>query len=276
MYDQLVQTKNPGLILILIDQSGSMDEPYDGGTKKNVAALAINRCIYEIIASCRSGNETRNRCQIGVYGYGYGGATQLIGGWVSEVEGKSLGIQTITRKVPDGAGGLVDSPFQLQIYIEPRAKGSTPMAQAFSKARDLIETSWLPRYPDSFPPVVINITDGAPTDDNGTSNDFDGAASAAKALMALRSNNGSLLLFNAHISSGNAPELCLPSVLPAGSDECARFLFDASSELPSELLSSAKAAGLNAQPKARGFVYRAGAEYLTKLIVFGSMGITGK
>jgi hypothetical protein len=265
MYDMLIQTAYPGLLVILIDQSTSMGEPYGAGRKMDFAALAVNRCIYEIIESCKSGDETKNRCQIGVYGYGLNGAELLIGGWVSEIETRALRVQTIPRKVPDHAGGLVDAPLQLPIYIEPKANGSTPMDKAFDEARNLIETTWLSRYPDSFPPIVINITDGAP-------DDVTQATQAAQRLTALGSNNGKLLLFNAHISDSNAAELSLPSFLPSWGeqDATARFLYQISSEIPQEMFPRAVQAGLNPSPGAKGCLYRAGAELLTKLIVFGS------
>lgn len=265
MYDQMIQTAHPGLLIILIDQSGSMDEAYGTGRKMDFAALAINRCIYEIIESCKSGDETKNRCQIGVYGYGEHGAELLIGGWASEIEKKALRVQTIPRKVPDHAGGLVDAPLQLPVFIEPKANGSTPMDKVFDEARQLIESTWLTRYPDSFPPIVINITDGAP-------DDVALATQAAQRLTALRSNDGNLLLFNAHISDGNAAELCLPSMLPAWGEQdvCARFLYQISSEIPPQMFARATQAGLNPSAGAKGCLYRAGAEMLTKLIVFGS------
>ena len=39
------------------------------------------------------------------------------------------------------------------------------MLAAFTKAREIIE-KWLPDHQTSFPPVVINISDGMPSDDS--------------------------------------------------------------------------------------------------------------
>ncbi len=267
MYEKMVQTANPGLILILLDQSQSMEEAYSGSTKMNLATLAIRRCIYEIINACKSGEAIKNRCQIGVYGYGSGAASLLIGGWVSDVFHLKIGEESIPRKVSDGAGGLVDSPLILPIFrgLEPKAKGNTPMDLAFDEARNLIEKTWLPKFLDSFPPIVINITDGEP-------DDIPSATRSAKSLMSLKANDGNVLLFNAHISSANAGELSLPSSLPSSvaSNKFVHFLFDISSEIPAPLYPRAEQAGLQPEPGARGCLYRADAELLTKMIVFGS------
>jgi hypothetical protein len=262
-----VQVSEPGLLIILVDQSYSMSEAYGAGTKKDFAALAINRCIYEIIAQCKRGSEIRDRCQLGVCGYGDGGASWLIGGPVSKIATKALRVDSIPRKVPDGAGGLIDSPLELPIWIEAHAPetASTPMDQAFKLAAEKIRESWLPKYPDSFPPVVINITDGEPDD---SERGFEASTREAKALTDLKSSDGNTLLFNAHISSKDSSEVVLPANPPA--DRFARFLFDISSVVPQTLLDRAAVFGLSSQQGSRACVYNAGAETLVRLINFGS------
>ncbi len=48
-----------------------MTHPYgDGRAKQEFAALAVNRCVYEIINACKSGERIKDRCRIGVIGYG--------------------------------------------------------------------------------------------------------------------------------------------------------------------------------------------------------------
>jgi hypothetical protein len=266
MYTKLpIGTNQPGLIVILVDQSSSMSASFGvADTKMNFAALAVNRCVYEIITGSQSGTIIKNRCQIGLYGYNSEHGINLIsGGWVSEFQNNQLGIKTVARKVSDGAGGLVDSPLEYPYWVEPVADGSTPMDAAFESAASLIEKSWLPSYPDSFPPIVINITDGAPDDPEL-------ARQAANRLTSLKSNDGNVILLNAHISNDNTNEIKLPSRLPSGADGYAQFIFDISSVLPPPLLAAAQNAGFSPQPGARGCVYNAGAETLTRLIVFGS------
>ena len=70
--------------------------------------------------------------------------------------------------VPDGAGGIVEQSVRIPVWFEPVADGGTPMCQAAGEAKRIIE-GWIAEHPDSFPPIVIHITDGESTDGNPTS-----------------------------------------------------------------------------------------------------------
>ena len=64
-------------------------------------------------------------------------------------------------------------------------------------------SSFLNTYPRCFPPLVLNLTDGQPTDAN--------PLSAAEELKNLRSSDGNVLMFNAHLSSTPSVPLTFPS-----------------------------------------------------------------
>ena len=66
MYQKLIGTSSPGLFVILVDQSGSMVERYDNSTRAEFAALAVNRTIYEIIASCRKGEKVVDHLSLAI------------------------------------------------------------------------------------------------------------------------------------------------------------------------------------------------------------------
>src|SRR5271166_6088210 len=173
-----IGTHQPGLIVILVDQSASMLNPYDGGNmaKKEFAALAVNRCIYEIMNACKSGESIKNRCYIGVIGYGE--VTEvLVGGKPSQLGALVKRTQVLKKKVPDGAGSLVEIEQRLPIWIEPQAENGTPLDVAFDLTAELIH-AWISENPDNFPPVVINITDGEP-------NNSSQAETAAQRLLRL-------------------------------------------------------------------------------------------
>src|SRR5687768_3980489 len=124
MYSKLIGTNNPGLFIILVDQSGSMSDSYADSTKANFAALAVNRTIYEILASCMAGEKPKDRCHVSVIGYGE--ATQMIlGGMPSEIKNPAHGHETYKKKVSDGAGGLVEVEQTLPIWLKPTNGGGT-------------------------------------------------------------------------------------------------------------------------------------------------------
>ena len=137
------------------------------------------------------------------------------------------------------------------------------MEKAFRKASEVIETHWLPFYIDSFPPIVINITDGEPTNERPTLRE-------AKHLMSLSSNDGPTLLLNVHISATDQKKLILPASMPEGMSDYAKFLFEISSVLPAVMIDAARLQNLNPESGARGCVFNADADLLTRILVFAS------
>ena len=262
-----IGTANPGLIVILIDQSGSMVSPYvSGQTRAEFAALAVNRCIYNILLACSAGDKIKDRCHIGVIGYGQETKLQ-VAGRASEIQGQMKREDRMQKKVPDGAGGLVEVEHRQPIWIEAAGDNGTPMEEAFDLAGDLIQ-AWTRDNPDNFPPIVINITDGAP-------NDEPMARAAAQRVMSYGTSDGTVLIFNAHIGDPGQAELRLPPSNSGLSDPYSQFLFDISSAIPDSLAAAAELAfEKKILPGSRGFVMNAGAETLTKLLVFGSTPMT--
>lgn len=266
MYTELLSSANPGLIIICIDQSGSMTDSYvDSRTKSEFAALAVNRVISEIITSCTAGSEIKDRCQIAAIGYG-GNVSQLFNEKTSKLA-EINDYVTLTRKVSDGAGSYIDEPFDLQVFVKPIASGGTPMAEAFQKAYITAE-AFIQSNRNSFPPVVINITDGEPNDVN---EEFKYTKTEAEKLKQLATSDGNLILLNAHISNDSGVTLNLPNNkdLIRG-NQYAEFLFDISSVLPAPLAANATGCGFPVQEGARGFVFNADAETLVRFLNFGS------
>jgi len=258
-----IGTSNPGLTIILVDQSYSMRDNYGEGQKKDVAAMAVNRVIYEIVLACQSGERIKDRVYLAVIGYGEN-IDVLIEGKISEIAENPKEIKEMMKKEPDGAGGLVDVKAEMPIWIKPKAENGTPMGQAFDVAYRVAE-QWVKKNPDNFPPIVINISDGEP-------NDPDHTRDAAIRLMDIKTNDGHLLILNAHISDLNAGEILLPNNNNGLHDGYAKFLFDISSKLPETLIDAATNVGFSPLENARGFLFNAGAENLIKLLHFGSLG----
>jgi hypothetical protein len=261
-----IGTTNPGLAMILVDQSYSMRDPFDNSQKKDFAALAVNRAIYEIVLACQSGEMIKDRVFLAVIGYGED-IQVLLEGQVSQIADNPIEVQKMKKKEPDGAGGLVELDFEMPIWIKAKANNGTPMGEAFEAAYQVAE-EWVKLHPDNFPPIVINITDGEP-------NKPDHTRDAALQLMDVKTNDGNLLLMNAHISNASAGEVALPEKDSGLYDEYARFLFNISSVLPEPLIVAAQSAGFSPQTDARGFLFNAGAEKIVKLLEFGTLKTLG-
>ena len=156
--DMQWSSATPRLLIILIDQSGSMLSPYSGNESRTVfASKVINRVINEIIQK----NFTKNRCFISVIGYNHN-VKELCSGYLTELYNNPLRIETIKKKISDGAGGLVEQEIKMPIWIEPITQdGATNMKGAFLMAKQLVE-KWMQDKPQNPAPVIINISDGIP------------------------------------------------------------------------------------------------------------------
>ena len=220
-YSAEISRVNPSCFLFLIDQSGSMSDPFGGqsGKKKSEGvADAINRLLQNLVIKCAKSEGVRDYYHVGVIGYGSQVAPALGGALagrdlvpISEIADKPLRIEQRVKKVDDGAGGLVDQTIKFPVWFEPVADGMTPMCQALDLARRTM-SDFLSRYPNCYPPIVVNITDGE-------ANDGDPEPASA-ALRSLASSDGQVLLFNAHVSSRADRAIGFPnseSQLPAAS-----------------------------------------------------------
>jgi hypothetical protein len=122
------------------------------------------------------------------------------------------------------------------------------MCAAFDKASSIL-SKWILEHQKSFPPIVINITDGKPTDGNPAQSAFD--------LMSLRTLDGEVLLFNLLISAAKMSPIEFPDNDMVLSDEFARSLFRISSPLPAYMRNMMADEGINSNLQSRGFVFNA-------------------
>ncbi len=256
-YSAEISRVNPSCFLFLIDQSGSMSDPFGGqpGKKKSEGvADAINRLLQNLVIKCAKSEGVRDYYHVGVIGYGSQVAPALGGALagrdlvpISEIADKPLRIEQRVKKVDDGAGGLADQTIKFPVWFEPVAGGGTPMREALELARQTI-SDFTSRYPNCYPPIVINITDGAANED---------PESASAALRSLASTDGPVLLFNAHVSERPDRPIEFPSSESQLPDDYARLLFRMSSTLPAPMLETARREELLVADDARGFVFNA-------------------
>lgn len=257
-YRNPIGVSNPGLILILLDQSGSMSD----NNKAQEASNAVNRLIYEIMVASRSGEQIKDRCYVGVIGYGTS-VYPITGGRISEVAANPIRVETVEKMVPDIVGELVSVNMDMPVWVEPKAENGKPMSEAFEKIYFLIE-KWINQNPNNFPPIVMNVTDGE------VKNQSD-IKIAVNKVMNLGTSDGKALVFNACITGLKASiNVQFPSSASELTDQYTKFLFDISSEIPPRLFQAAQEVGLMPQANARGLVLNATTETLIKLLTFGS------
>jgi hypothetical protein len=257
-YRAEISRTNPSCLLFLIDQSQSMAGSFGGQPGKKKAdgvADALNRLLQNIVLKCAKSGGIRDYFHVGVIGYGSRVGSVLRGKLAGQalvpasvLANNPLRVEQRTRKADDGAGGLVEQSFKFPVWVEPVAGGKTPMCKALELAGQHAK-EFINHYPGCYPPLVVNISDGEATDGN--------PSGPAADLRALASEDGELLLLNAHLSSSSAQPIEFPGSEEALSDPHARLLFRLSSPLPPRLLDAAKSEGFRLQGTPRGFVFNA-------------------
>ena len=130
----------------------------------------------------------------------------------------------------------------------PTRRARRPCARRWARPRSFCK-AFLAKHPGCYPPLVINITDGHPTDGD--------PREPAKELRALTSRDGHVLLFNAHVSEKHDRPVEFPEDEAGLPDDFAKLLFRMSSVLPPKLLEAAKSDGFSVGPHSRGFVFNA-------------------
>src|SRR5262249_49909950 len=165
---------------------------------------------------------------------------------ISQLAMFPLRVEQRTKRVPDGAGGLVEQTVKFPIWFEPAANGKTPMCAALDLAWNSL-TDFLGRYPGGYPPIVINITDGRASDGN--------PAAHPQCNRDLASRDGNVLLFNVHLSARPEKPIELPDQEEGLPDDYAKLLFRMSSVLPPQLLETAQREGYRISDNTRGFVF---------------------
>ena len=255
-YSAEISRANPSCFLFLIDQSGSMADPFPadpGKRKADGVADAINRLLQNLVIKCAKTEGVRDYYYVGVIGYGarvgpaFGGSLagqELVP--ISAVAANPVRVEERNKKVEDGAGGLVEQKVKFPVWFDPVADKGTPMRQGLSLANGVLR-QFVADHPHCFPPVLIHITDGESTDGD--------PADLMRETTAISSSDGNVLLFNLHISSNPSQSIAFPASGDLLPDKYGRMLFDAASELTPFMQSVAKEQELVLQPGAKGFVF---------------------
>ncbi len=271
-YSAEISRRNPSCFLFLIDQSGSMADAFgvkdgEGIQKAQAVTDSVNRLLDSLGQRCVKGNEIYNYFDVGVIGYSsevgpaFNGtlAGQTIAP-ISTIYENPSELEKRVQKVPDGMGGLVEVYNDFPIWFKSTANGGTAMCSVFDMAHTLLQ-EWVNQHPNSYPPTVINITDGESTDGDPT----DDAAS----LKQLQTNDGSVLLYNIHLSAEYVPPISFPSSPEVIADPYARLMYEISSPLPRAAQKAAEKEGYKVTPESRAFMFNADP---VKLIQFLDIG----
>lgn len=245
MYQQHVTHRNRTAIILIIDGSVSMkgrmrinNQPMP---MSEAAAMVANFIIDELVERARRKKEVRNYYDIAAIGYSGDGVESLLpgdGDGLVSVERLAEytpqpKIYVVEQKTPEGVP--VYAHFHLHSWVEPKAKGCTPMYDALVTVKDMVER-WCdnPDNRDSFPPLVLHISNGDCSDASEEE-----LLDIAKRITDTHTNDGNTLFVNLYLSPTNEDNdfsLIFPSEAVFHSNDPDRvILFKMSSVIPKSL-----------------------------------------
>jgi hypothetical protein len=259
-YQRTIDRRHPGCLIFLLDQSGSMAEPIGGQSsvsKADALADIINDLLHAIVRRCVKDPDgpPRHYYDLGIIGYGETAKS----GFGGDLSGRHLAsveeVANATLRIEEHDG--VVAP----VWFSPVAASRTAMCAAFDLAGQ-VASGWIGAHQDSFPPIVLNVSDGKATDGD--------PAEWAQRLRGLRTLDGELLLFNINLSSGVRQPLAFPSSAQDLPDDYSRQMFALSSPLPDFMRRHAKERGMPADVGARGFVCNADISTVIQALAVGT------
>jgi hypothetical protein len=284
-YQQQWGASNPGCLIMLLDQSGSMSDPFgnsqagSGRRKCDMVATILNSFLNELIVTntvVKAGEapEVRPRADIAVIGYEGTSVSSALGGnfykdfvTLPELQNNPLRIEQRERQEVDDAGNILKIPMDFPIWVEPHIGGGTPMCAALQRGFDLAQ-EWANEHQHNYPPVLINVTDGMATDGD--------PRTIVDTIYRISTFDGQALLFNVHITDINSSPVAYPAneyELP--NDKYAHLLFSMSSVIPDTsraLLSSLL--GRPVEQGARGLIFNGDAASVRLMFTFASVPAT--
>lgn len=275
-YQREISRDNKACILFLLDQSYSMVEPLGNSSNRKCDELvkAVNGWLENMAIRAAGDEGIRDWMDVGVIGYRTDQqATPII---EPQLQGPMAGRQLVSvveigenparidttneRFVDEETGEEMEFPSDKPVWVDAKAEGSTPMCHVLHYAYSILEP-WIREHPNSFPPIVIHISDGESQDGD--------PVPYADAVKSLATSDGNVMLFNCHLSMMAAEPFVFPAAEEGFVDELAKVLFRMSSVLPEPFYNSAIGEGYQLQPGARGMAFNAD---MTVLIKFLDMG----
>ena len=277
---------HPTAFVVMIDRSGSMKEKivFAGAEmqKSRAVAFVANSFIDELIYRARREGGVRDYYDIAVIGYSGDGVNSLVSPMgeftsPSRLAASRVRRQKFSRERVLPSGRSIVAVTEHNMWIGEKAAGITPMCGALRETHSLVE--WWCRRPanaSSYPPTVINITDGEASDGAA-----DEVRRVAERIRRTGTSDGNTLLINIHLAKRDKESA--PVLFPSSPDELpdhryARLLYDISSEMPEsyhDLIASVRTGRTGVPtPPFRGMAFNSHIGGLAAMMNIGSVNST--
>ena len=280
LYSQSITREHRTAFILLLDRSGSMRERvlFDGRevTKACAVAETANRFLFELTERARRSDGVRDYYDIAVLSYSGDGVESLLSDRPEFISVGELARRRTEESVwsrehlmPNGRHTIITTVTPR--HILPHAEGRTPMYEALTEACAMLRR-WCAdtRNAASFPPVVLNITDGEFSDCGE-----DELADISHSIRSLSTDDGNVLLLNIHIASGSGAPLIFPteSEVDLGGRN-AGIMARCSSRMPASFEGLiAQYRGRGTEPPFIGMSYNAPITEVLNIINIGSISV---
>jgi len=201
-YERKVERAHPALIVMVLDDSGSMSTNMTGTSDtrydwvERYSRIILKELLERSMDVTGTTQTVRPRYYLDVVKYG-----STVEPWQNGSEGGAeLDIGEAAKKLSDNGS------FGLGANL-----GGTDTAAAFQRALERIERALQKeRFKDSFPPIVFHLTDGESHTD---------AEPIARQIMGLSSTDGNVLVVNGYIGTSTNLNYKDPNDFPGYLDE---------------------------------------------------------
>ena len=293
MYKTKVDSANPVLVIVLIDQSTSTDRIMAAKGDQiyrisTMMKIVTDTLLYTLLRKGVKGTKLKNYVDFAVIGYGVSVHSALPR---VNLEEFPINLERLKKEAqkPDDSDEDPIVPRPKREWVEERSDGLTPMVGALKEARKILE-KWIPNHKSSYPPTIINLTDGMPNDDEkyleileqGYLVDLSETAliTESKAIKQLHTDDGNVMIANCHITETNPVPIeypAYPSEIEKV-DPLGRILFDMASTIPEQLRkigNNPKTFDMKLVPNAKLFLFNADIKSLVNFMSFGTTNAIG-
>jgi hypothetical protein len=271
-YNVVIRKDQPCCLILLVDQSSSTNQRIAGTTirKRDAIADTVNSFLYEAVLRCVREHEVRDYFYVGAFIHGAGkrDVESAFGEDfvpISKLAGLSKPPQQRFAHRTRGDDRKVQQPIELPIWFEPVAAGRAIMKAAFDRAL-VAAKKWARQHPDSYPPIVVNITGGSSSGKD--------VIPLVTEIKELANHVGNTLVFNCHLSDIEREVIAYAGPSRATNlGELAHQLYLMSSVLPEPMFQEARLRGDDLEPGARGYILNTDAASVIDLLQIGTRAL---
>jgi len=241
-------------------------------TKIDAAAWVTDHWLYQLVEACGGGEtgEFKHYLDLAVLKFSDKISSGFDGIPIEELPTTVKNVNAVGKFVKSDVTRNGQSSTLLKwIDTDPELGGQTKMCGALESSVDMID-KWIPNNQESFPPVVLCVTDGQATDCESGEKLYE----ICDKIKAYKTDNGNALIGCLHVTSDEINPILFPTseqfVIENCKDPFAPFLFNMASTIPDELVERAQKYNLPIKKGSKFFVYGSNFDSAANFFRFGT------